>query len=350
MGRWSRWAMPAFLSLVPVAAHAQEPAALPDLPAQCGGASPFGESYGAKKVAGAARRGLGQFAYGPLGAAYAPFSEVEIGFGGRSGTIFQVSGTLRARSEAHAEEIAESIRGQFRAAGWIETGIPGAPAQAFDPLGSGGDFNSEEGGLAAAPTGRRASVFVTGRDVTVACADLPAFADHVESVFGPANPGPERPQPPSVIPAGVPLKLDCTRPLDELEAELGTSVQNPGDWLSAAKRVNLYFEQVVAWHGKRMIDAGMWTEKDESDFALSLLGHPDLADGWAYYGEATTAVLKHLAAVMERYEEDDQQGACKAYNALFAELEGAPQRTMAFTAAVERMYAAEAEKLGVPLD
>lgn len=350
MGRWSRWVIPALSLVAPAAAHGQAPVALPDLPAQCGGASPFGESYGAKKVAGSARRGLGQFAYGSLGAAHAPFREVEIGFGGGSGAIFQVSGTLPAASAAAAEEVAENIRDQFRAAGWVETGVPGAPTQAFDPLGSKGDFNSEEGGLAAAPTGRRASIFVTGRDVTVACADLPAFADHVENVFGPANPGPERPQPPAVIPAGVPLKLDCTRPLDELEAELATSIQNPGDWLSAAKRVNLYFEQIVAWNGKRMIDAGAWTEKDKSDFALSLLGHPELADGWAYYGEAATAVLKNLATVMERYEEDDQPGACKAYNALFAELEGAPQRTMAFTAAVDRIYAAEAAKRGVKLD
>ncbi|WP_144037766.1 hypothetical protein [Sphingopyxis sp. KK2] len=160
----------------------------------------------------------------------------------------------------------------------------------------------------------------------------------------------ERPQPPAMVPTGAPLQLDCKRSLDEIEADLGKSLENPSPWLSAANDVNRYFEQVADWHAQRMIDAGVWTQKRKAEFAASLFSHPDLKDGWSFYMKSMGDVMTHLTAIMKGYETGDQLGACNAYNAMFAEMEGVPQRTMAFTEAVARIYAAEAERLGVSLD
>lgn len=350
-----RYSAMLLLALVVAArVQAQPPAPLAtiaiDVPEQCGGAVAFGERFGAKTASVKVMRGLSHFARGNLAPAYRPFSQIEIGFGANSSSIFQVTVTLRAASAHEADATAERIRDQFRTAGWVETGgITGRKPQ-FDPLGNPDGFNSDEGGLAAVPTGRRANVFVTGRDVNVACIDLPAFSGHAEAVFGPATPGEERPTPPSVVPAGVPLRLDCTRPLDELDAELADPIANPAAWLAAANRVNLYFEQLVAWNGRRMLATGAWTAEQKSEFALALLGHPDLQDEWAISGDTTAAMLSHLATAIQRHDAGNHAGACQAYNALFAELEGVPQLTMTFAATVDRLYAAEAARLGVTLE
>lgn len=345
------WPFAPLIWFASTAAQAQATAALPDVPALCGPTVAFGESFGSTKIAGRAQRGFGYFAYGPMRPTDRPFDQIEIGFGARSGTIFKVTASITAAGAAGSETMAEAIREQFRRAGWIEASDANGRKQAFDPLDDGDpQFNSEPDGLLARPRGRRVDIFTLGPLVNVSCTDLPAFVDHIEAAFGRPMVRGERPKMDTTLPAEVPPTLDCTRPSVELKAKLAGSIERPGRWPEAAGAANRYFEQVIAWNGQRMVDSGVWTEEQESEFALALLGRPELAQGWAYYDELANVVLDHLIAVTERFDTRDYAGACTAYNALFAELANAPQRTIAFTETVDRIYAAEAEKLGVPLD
>ncbi len=87
--------------------------------------------------------------------------------------------------EPSARRIAEAIRAQFRKAGWAEAGGPGLPNEAFNPLGDDVvDFNSEPGGLAKSPTGRRVEISADGKRVDVTCIDLPGFVKHMNEAFG----------------------------------------------------------------------------------------------------------------------------------------------------------------------
>lgn len=345
------WLFAPLFLFAAAAAQAQPPAALPDVPALCGPTVAFGESFGSTKIAGRAQHGFGYFAFGPMRPADRPFDQIEIGFGARSGTIFKVTASITAANATESEAMAEAIREQFRRAGWIEASDANGREQLFDPLDDGDpQFNSEPDGLLARPRGRRVDIFTLGRLVNVSCTDLPAFVDHVEAAFGQPMVRGERPRMETTLPAEVPPPLDCSRPPVELKAKLAGPIERPGRWPEAAGAANRYFEQVIAWNGQRMIDSGAWTEEQESEFALALLGRPELAEGWAYYGELTNVVLDHLIAVTDRFNTRDYAGACTAYNGLFAELSDAPQRTVAFAEAVDRIYAAEAERLGISFE
>lgn len=345
------WLFAPLFLLAGTAVQAQPPKPLPDVPALCGPAVAFGESFGSTKIAGRAQHGFGYFAYGPMRPADRPFDQIEIGFGARSGTIFKVTASITASNSAESEAMAEAIREQFRRAAWVEVSDANGRKQLFDIFDDGSpQFNSEPDGLLARPRGRRVDIFTLGPLVNVSCSDLPALVDHVEAAFGRPMVRGERPKMEATLPAEVPPALDCTRPPAELKATLAGSIERPGRWPEAAGAANRHFERVIAWNGRRMIDSGAWTEERESEFALALLGRPELAEGWAYYGELANVVLDHLIAVTDRFNARDYAGACTAYNGLFAELSDAPRRTVAFTEAVDRLYAAEAERLGLSFE
>lgn len=332
-----------------ISAVAQAPA-LPDVPSFCSSSTAFGQTMGSNEVAGLASPPLGISAFVKLPAQYAPFQDAEVVVSSYSRRINRVTASMEVASAQDAVRIAEQIRAQFRRAGWIEAGAAGFPEQAFNPIGDDvADFNSERGGLARSPTGRRVEIDTFGKEVSLVCIDLPGFVRHVEEAFGPPPVGSGRPKAPPPLPSDT-VKMDCARPLSESEQAMIDDEQRMRDWLGRYQAANLYFEQLLEWDGQQFVKAGKWSKDQKDDFELALLSHPDLKDNWSYFISAATKVFGYFVAMAEAAEQKNDARVCQAFNALFADVAEHGRRTLAHAEAIDRVYRAEAVKLGVPLD
>ncbi len=331
-------------------ASAQTPP-LPDVPSFCSATSAFGQTMGSKDVVGAGGRPLGIAALVNLPQRYAPFESAEVVVSNYSRQINRVRSSLQLADEQAAERTAEAIRGQFRKAGWIEAGGKGLPEQAFNPLGDDlADFNSERGGLADPPTGRRVEIDVRGKSVTVNCVDLPGFVKHVAEAFAPPPVGVERPELPEMPPQNVLIKLDCTKKLDMSERALVDDEDRMRNWMERYKAVNDYFEQLMEWDGQQFVKAGKWTAQQKKAFERGLLGRPELKDAWAYFLNIAMQTLTRFADLADSADAGDDARACRALNGILDDVVEHGKRTLVHADAIDRIYRAEAAKLGVTLE
>lgn len=324
--------------------------ALPDVPSFCSSTTAFGQTMGSTVVAGVKQQLGGISAFASISAQYAPFQDAEILVSKYSRKVNRVNASFEVATAQEAKRLAEEMRAQFRRAGWIEAGAKGFPEQAFNPLGDDiADFNSERGGLAKVPTGRRVEVDADDTTVTLVCIDLPGFVKHMEEAFGPPPVSDARPKPPAPLPAEA-VKMDCTRPLSESEKALANDENTMIESMGRYQEANDYFEQLMEWNGQQFIKAGKWTQKQKEDFEFNLLSHPDLKDNWSYFISAVTRVLGHVGAMADGATAKSDARVCQALNALFADVAEHGRRTLAHTAAIDRIFRAEATKLGVSLD
>lgn len=336
------------LGVLAAPALAQSPA-LPDVPSFCSATTAFGQTMGSSTVANMQSQPVGNSTFGRLPAQFAPFDNAEILMTRHSRQINRVTASMKTGSAQDAARLAEEIRAQFRRAGWIEAGGSSATKQGYDPVGDDvADFNSEPGGLAAAPTGRRADIGAIGSEVSVACIDLPGFVKHVKEAFGPPPVGTDRPSPPQ-LPAGQ-ITLDCTLPLSETERAFANDEQKMMEWMARYKATNDYFEQLQEWSGQQFVKAGKWTEQQKNDFEIKLLSRPELAESWGYFINAPLRVITHLSAIGGGTKAKNDAAVCRAFNALFADVAEHGRRTLAHTDAIDRIYRAEAAKIGLSLD
>jgi hypothetical protein len=322
---------------------------LPDVPSFCSASDAFGETFGSKTISGAPEAGLSISTFVRLPPRYAPFDGAEVIVSRFSKQINRVNAVTVLPSEKEAALMAEAIRAQFRRAGWIEAGGKGLAKQAYDPLGDDvADFNSERGGLANPPVGRRVEVDSYGKKVDVTCIDLPGFVKHVAEALGPPPVGTEKPVPP-FAPGTAPVKLDCTKSGNETELQLMRDDQKLQEWMGRYKAMNDYFEALMEWDGQQFVHSGKWTDKQKKDFELSLLSRPELTDGWAYFLGLATKTLNRLMTVLSAANADDSR-ACQALNGMFADMSEAGQRTLVHADAIDRVYQVEAAKLGLKLN
>jgi hypothetical protein len=324
-------------------------APLPDVPSFCSASEAFGQTLGGKTIAGAQEPGLGISTFVSLPPRYAPFDGAEVIVSRFSKQVNRVNAIAIVVSEQEAARMVETIRAQFRRAGWIEAGGKGFAKQAYDPLGDDiADFNSEPGGLANPPTGRRVEVDSFGKKVNVTCIDLPGFVKHVAEALGPPPVGSEKPTPP-FSPGTVPVTLDCTKPASETDLQLMHDDQKLQEWMGRYKAINDYFEALMEWDGQQFVRGGKWTDKQKKDFELGLLSRPELTESWSYFLGLAMRTLNRLAAVMSSADSNDGR-ACQALNGMFADMSEAGKRTLSHAEAIDRIYQAEATKLGIKLN
>jgi hypothetical protein len=186
---------------------------IPDVPSFCSATTAFGQTMGGKAVNGVSRPSPGISTFVNMPTKFAPFTDAEVVLSHYSREVNQVHASAKLADAPTAKRAADAIRGQFRSAGWVEAGARGFPAEAFNPLGDDvADFNSERGGLADPPTGRRVEIDTDGAIVNVSCIDLPGYAKHVKEAFGPPPVGVQRPTPPTSPSANAPTRQRSIAP------------------------------------------------------------------------------------------------------------------------------------------
>ncbi|MBO9668902.1 MAG: hypothetical protein J7485_00130 [Sphingobium sp.] len=159
-----------------------------------------------------------------------------------------------------------------------------------------------------------------------------------------------KPVPPSYSATDAPPQLDCNKTLDQLERDM-SPVDNDkfAQWIDRYQAMNTYFDALIEWDGQQFVKAGKWTPQKKKDFEAMLLARPELTENWSYFSNASTRALSNLSTFIDKANKKDDAGACRAFNAIFADMGQIRQRGLDHSAAIDRLYQAEAAKIGLTL-
>lgn len=159
-----------------------------------------------------------------------------------------------------------------------------------------------------------------------------------------------KPVPPSYSATDTPPQLDCTKTLDQLERDMSSVDDDKfAQWIDHYQSMNSYFDALIEWDGQRFVKAGKWTAQKKKDFEAALFDRPELKENWSYFLNASTRALNNLSAFLDKANKKDDAEACRAFNAIFADMGQIRQRGLDHSAAIDRLYQAEAAKLGLTL-
>lgn len=176
---------------------------------------------------------------------------------------------------------------------------------------------------------------------------VPAFA------FDPNNPrvvgaGP-RPVPPAEEPGAFDLRVNCTAEPEKAAADMARMMEHPESWFARVEAMGQHGERMMIWYNQQFIRQGAWTEAEAEAFSASLAERPEMADTVAWLTGMMTGMFEDLARIVELDQRGDKIAACRAFEGMMGRLADMPTRIRDIWSAIDRIYAAEAEREGITL-
>lgn len=158
-----------------------------------------------------------------------------------------------------------------------------------------------------------------------------------------------RPVPPAEEPGAIDLAIDCTASADKIEADFERLMENPDSWFVRAEAVGEHTQRLTTWYEQQFIRAGVWTDAQAQEFASNSLDQPEMAAGVEWATTLVTGMMSDLTRAIELEQAGDKIGACNSVRGMFGRLAEAPAMMRRQWGAIDRLYTAEAARLGVTI-
>lgn len=157
-----------------------------------------------------------------------------------------------------------------------------------------------------------------------------------------------RPPAPEQPPALLSLTAqDCEEPARRTKL-LRTAEAGMAEVRAYGEALNAHSAALMEWRGEQLVAAGRWTEDDKTRFATEMLSDPTfMTEVEAGMAMATDVIEPAMRAGDESRPELERCHGLVEMHAVFARIMDSVRRQWGI---VERLYAAEAQRLGVSLD
>jgi len=160
----------------------------------------------------------------------------------------------------------------------------------------------------------------------------------------PTGPPPAPGEPPALLSLTA---RDCEDPARRAEL-LRTAEAGMAEVRAYGEALNALSTALMEWRGAQLVAAGRWSEDDKSRFAAEMLSNPEfMTEAEAGMGMAMDVVEPAMRAGDESRPELERCHGLVEMHAVFARITDSVRRQWGI---VERLYAAEAQRLGVTLD
>lgn len=298
---------------------------------QCTAESAFGQTFGAENVNGAATIRLSNSQMVNLPATFAPFREAEVVFTIRSRRIHTITGMARFDSEAAAAAA-------FDAAVEVLEADPRFAASEEEYEDSIAFYTTAPD----QPTGLKADISVSGREIVYFCTDSALFRQTLNELAGrDIAADTPRPTPPQLALPTVPTNsCDTAEGRAALLSGFEPQVQ---EIIGYGAEANRYSETLMHWANAQMIAQGVWTQEDSAGFGLQLLNDPEFA---RRFETSLNAAMRMIGAAMSYSEATDDTTRCaRAYDTLASAHETVSSTQAQWTLLTQR-YQAEAQRRG----
>jgi hypothetical protein len=276
-----------------------------------------------------------------------PFTEAEVMLTQDSRRVHRVNAILGFRTDAEARTFISTMRDAFHGAGWEPT------AETRASMGDLTAVELKEIGIALTiGTGaevRRLELNTLGRSVILSCVAPELTREALREWLAPPVVGEERPRPPS-LPAALSAKPpQCVgeNPFKQFEALLPEWM---AEWQPYSNALNHYYESLIESSGQRLVRSGRWTAERKRAFEMELAGRPEVSRSMQAILERSLQMMIDLSAVADLEQTGRKQEACERVAAMFAHIPQMAALTAQQSEEIDRIYRAEAQRLGVSLD
>jgi hypothetical protein len=282
-----------------------------------------------------------------LGEELRPFTQAEVMLTQDSRRVHRVNGMVGFKTDADARAFVGKVRDAFRDAGWHPTAESSASMGDLESV----DLEAVEIALTTG-TGngaRRLELGTFGRTVILSCLAPEMTREALREWLAPPVVGQERPQAPA-LPAALSVKApECggENPLANFEAMLPTWM---AEWQPYSNALNHYYESLIEWSGQRLVRSGRWTPERKRAFEAELAARPEVSRSMEAILERSLQMMVDLAAVANLEQAGRQREACERVAAMFARIPQMAALTARQSEEIDRIYRAEAKRLGVSLD
>lgn len=326
------WATAVAAAMMMFGAGAAQAAMTPaETVALCAKAGAFGQTFGGGPAKGA------QFMINSVFAevtGYDPFTQAELVYTPNSRKLHTVNVSARYASDEAARKALAALGVAAKASGRFK----------LDEDAEGGEdditFNSADG--------MRLNLFLLGPELNLACVDTGLQQRAMDELMG-VVPVTEKPEPPRLALAAPPPADVCATP-ESRAAFLAGFEDRMKDAMSFGSESSRYSTMLGQWKAGQLKAKRVWTEDDESAFAMAMLGDPAFNTLFEASMNDFTGFMADLAAYSEADDRKDQVGACNAALRALGSLRQMLGHSQAQWAFIAARYDAEAKRKGVVLD
>jgi hypothetical protein len=276
-----------------------------------------------------------------------PFTEAEVMLTQDSRRVHRVNALVSFTTDDAARAFIASLRDAFNDAGWQPTAESAAQMGDLTAV----ELNAIHVALTTG-TGAGARQFelgTLGRTVILSCLAPEMVREALREWLAPPVVGEERPQPPT-MPAALSLKAPTCGGKDPL-AEFETMMPAwMAEWQPYSNGLNHYYESLIEWSGQRLVRSGRWTEERKREFETQLVARPELAESMQGILQRSLQMLIDVSAIADLEQKGRKREACERIAEMFARVPQMAALTERQSREIDRIYRAEAERLGVSLD
>ena len=184
----------------------------------------------------------------------------------------------------------------------------------------------------------KAAALALGLLASVGLASQPAFGGEDAA---------SRPQPPRRPALPVVSEADCDVPerREALVADPEAAMQAASSY---GRALNHYSERLMEWRSDRFIRAGRWTAADKNAFGMRILQDPDFSRELEQGMRLVGGIMEPAMVIGD--EARPAIDRCLALLAIQQAFDGITASVEAQWVIIDRLFAAEAQRLGVTLD
>lgn len=158
-----------------------------------------------------------------------------------------------------------------------------------------------------------------------------------------------RPVPPTEGPGAIDFEIDCAASAEKIEEDFARIMANPDSWFARAGAMGEHSQRLTIWYQQQFIRAGVWTQTEAQTFAANSLEQPEMAEAMVWAVGFAEGMMTDLTRAMELEQAGDKIGACNAVQGIFGRLREAPAIMRRQWSGIDRIYTAEAARLGVTI-